>query len=69
LNRALQTATIVLVIGFIALYVAAKVHFFTRFTGDMSAYWAEHWPYSAGLAFVAAMLWMIGRLAKKGARP
>ena len=51
------------------LYVAAKVHFFRRFSGDAGAYWAEHWPYTAGLLagvmLLCGVAWLTRRMARK----
>jgi hypothetical protein len=59
----LRVTAAVHVAAFVGLYVAAKVHFFTRFGAtDLNGYIAEHWPYSAGLV---ALVWAIAWLNRK----
>ncbi len=54
-------ASSILVILSLGTYVVAKVHFFTRFFRlPLDKYWAEHWPFTAGLAIMAVLLWLIG---------
>ncbi len=39
---------------FVALYVAAKIHFFTRFgSTELDGCVSKHWPYLVGLAAMA----------------
>jgi hypothetical protein len=65
-NGLLKLATGVLVSVFVVVYVAAKIHFFTRFdAANLNAYWAEHWPYTAALALVCVMLWGIVALTRR----
>jgi type VI protein secretion system component VasK len=54
---------IVLVVGLVAIYVAAKAHFFLRF-GDMPVedYLAEHWPFWAVALVFALLANVIGRI-------
>ena len=68
MDRALKCAAAGLVGALLIVYVAAKVHFFTRFTGDFSAYIAEHWPFWAGMAALGALLWAVGTVAQRRAR-
>ena len=64
MERAFRVSTAVLLFVFGVLYIAAKIHFFTRFGAtDLHGYIAEHWPYSAGLAAIAALVWVISRLS------
>jgi hypothetical protein len=65
LETVLKGVAVCVVLGIVAVYVAAKVHFFRRFTGDFGAYWAEHWPYTAGLAAGVAILWGVAGLARR----
>jgi len=66
MERVLRVATAVLLSAFVVLYIAAKVHFFTRFGAtDLDGYIAEHWPYSAGLTAIAALVWVIVWLSRK----
>jgi hypothetical protein len=61
--------TTVLLMLLAAMYVAAKVHFFTRFYAlPLEAYWAEHWPLTAALAVAAGLLWLVGYVAERRAR-
>jgi hypothetical protein len=65
-ERALGVATGVLLVAFAVLYVAAKVHFFTRFGAtDLHGYISEHWPYSAGLTAITALIWVVAWLSKE----
>jgi hypothetical protein len=69
-ERVLKILAVTLAVGFAALYVAAKVHFFTRFDpADLRAYWAEHWPYTAGLVFIAAAIWGVAALLSRRTQP
>jgi hypothetical protein len=62
----LRVTAAVLVAAFVVLYVAAKVHFFTRFGAtDLNGYIGEHWPYSAGLGGIMALVWAISWLSRK----
>lgn len=65
LETVLKVVAVSIVLGTVGLYLAAKVHFFRRFTGDFGAYWTEHWPYTAGLVAGAAMLWGVAGLARQ----
>lgn len=66
MERVLRVATAVLLVAFGVLYIAAKVHFFTRFGAtDLDGYIAEHWPYSAGLTAIAALVWVIAWLSRR----
>jgi hypothetical protein len=59
-------ASAVLVILSVATYVAAKVHFFTRFFRvPLDEHWAEHWPFTAGLVIMAALIWLVGYAADR----
>jgi hypothetical protein len=64
-ERVLKVTAALLLVALVAIYVAAKIHFFTRFgRTDLDGYIAEHWPYSAGLTALAALLWVIARLSR-----
>jgi hypothetical protein len=53
-----------LLIILVGTYVLAKVHFFTRFFAlPLDTYWAEHWPFTAGLTCIAALLWLLASRA------
>lgn len=66
MERVLRVVTAVLAVAGIAVYIAAKVHFFTRFGAtDLDGYIAEHWPYSAGLTAIAALVWVVVWLSGK----
>lgn len=43
--------TLLVMLGFV--YLAAKIHFFTRYQDDSSRYVAEHWPFWAAMAVIA----------------
>jgi hypothetical protein len=63
MERVLRVASAALFVSLGVLYVAAKIHFFTRFgTTDLDGYLSEHWPYSAGLAAIAALAWVLASL-------
>jgi hypothetical protein len=68
MDRALKFAAIGLLGAFGVVYVAAKIHFFTRFDGDFGAYFAGHWPYWAGMAMIGILLFALGTLAERLAR-
>lgn len=68
MDRTLRITAGGLVVAMLVVYAAAKVHFFTRFDGDFGTYAAEHWPYTAGLVALGALLWTIGRVAARRAR-
>jgi hypothetical protein len=56
----------VLLVSLVCMYVVAKVHFLTRFFAlPLDAYCAEHWPFTAGLAIVAVLLWVVAPLTEK----
>jgi hypothetical protein len=56
IHRWSDRISIALAIGLVAIYIAAKTHFFLRF-GEIPilAYLAEHWPFWAA-ALVLALL-------------
>ena len=60
MDRLLKLAAVALIVAMLLVYVAAKMHFFTRYTGDLEGYLGEHWPYWAAMCVVAALLWLIG---------
>jgi len=61
-------ASTVLLILLAAMYVVAKVHFFSRFFAlPLDAYWTEHWPFTAALAIIAGLLWLVGYVAERRA--
>jgi hypothetical protein len=64
-NRLMKLATGVLVSLLVVTYVAAKIHFFTKFDAKLHSYWAEHWPYTAALALISVMLWGIVALTPR----
>ena len=52
-----ERAGVVLAIVGFALYLAAKVHFLTRYASLSAAdYLAEHWPFWAGMAVVGVLM-------------
>ncbi len=52
----------------ITVYAAAKIHFFTRyFAVPLEEYWAEHWPFTAGLAVLSGVLWLAAAYLEKKA--
>jgi hypothetical protein len=57
----LQCIGIFLWIGFGLLYIAAKIHFFTRYQAvSTGEYLEQHWRFWAGMALVSGLLWLIG---------
>jgi hypothetical protein len=63
-----RVAAIALVGALAVLYLAAKVHFVTRFDGDVGSYLIGHWPYWAGMAIVGLLLSLAGPLARRHVR-
>jgi hypothetical protein len=48
------------------LYVAAKIHFFTRFRSlSTSQYLEEHWPFWAGMAIIGGVGAFLERVANR----
>jgi len=68
MDRALKVVAAGLGLAFLVVYLAAKVHFFERFAGDFDTYFAEHWPFWAGMALIGALLWPIGSAIDRRAR-
>ena len=63
LKRAADVLTTLLVGLLVGTYVAAKVHFFSRFgVVGLADYVVEHWPYWATLAGVAGLIAVVSRL-------
>jgi len=69
-ERVLKMLAITLAVSLAVVYVAAKVHFFTRFDpADLRGYWAEHWPFTAGLVVIAAAVWAVAVLLSRRTQP
>lgn len=52
---------------FLALYVASKIHFFTRYDSlGVGSYVREHSTYWVAMAAVAFLIWLIGRWFPQG---
>jgi hypothetical protein len=69
-QRMLKTLAVILAVGLAGAYVAAKVHFFTRFDpADLCGYWTEHWPYTAALVVIGAALWAVAALLSRRTQP
>lgn len=65
-QRVLKMLAVILPLGFAVAYVAAKVHFFTRFDpAQLRGYWAEHWPYTAALVVIGAFIWAVAALLSR----
>jgi hypothetical protein len=63
-----RTALILLVLS-VLLYLAAKVHFYTRFggyleAGNLKGYILEHWPFWAAMGVIAVLLLLLRAIGK-----
>jgi hypothetical protein len=68
-QRTLLGIAVALAVTMAALYIAAKIHFYTHFDPrDLRSYWAEHWPYTAGLVVLLGAFWVVARLLGARAR-
>ena len=70
MEKWLQRISNALLVIFIALYVGAKINFFTRYApSDPSKYVEEHWPFWAAFAVIAGIVaslnWIGARRRKK----
>ncbi len=63
--NATKTARVILAVLwglFLALYVASKIHFFTRYDPlGVASYVREHSIYWVALAAVAFLIWLVGK--------
>jgi len=72
MDRRFRTIEVVLLVMLGLTYLAAKIHFFTRYAAhDYAAYLAEHWPYWAAMAMIVAamgILECVGRVLHSKAK-
>lgn len=62
-TKIVRAVLVALWIVFLALYVAAKIHFFTRYGRvGTGVYIREHSVYWVGLAAVLFLVWVISKL-------
>ena len=68
-DKLLKIVAVTLGVALAVAYVAAKIHFFRFFShrgfGEYGPYWAEHWPYTAALLVIVALLLAVGAAMQK----
>ena len=60
-----KTAAVALLLTTVLVYLAAKVHFFTRFNAShVDLYVSEHWPLWATMDLLAVLALLLLRVAR-----
>jgi FtsH-binding integral membrane protein len=65
-HRWTQRMASVLLIMLVALWIAAKIHFFTRFgSTGVDEYVHEHWPFWVGMGVVVLLLVLVEAIERR----
>jgi hypothetical protein len=70
MDRWLERVIVFLLIIFGLLYIAAKIHFFTRFAAiGPGRYLEEHWPFWAGFVIIGGIWVCLDWIRKRPGPP